>query len=291
MAFHFESAGPMEKPIQTNDDDVRYRHIWRAFLLSVFLTAQVHAEAVLDFKITQKQDDSKQTVYLKNDQIWIEALGGDAQLALLYDHKSNQIALIHHARKSYALISQKAIRHLSDQIMLVAPMLKGFGTQLKTLDAAQRAKWEKMLSGIPIDALIKAQSQTEKGHIRPHGNEQHVAEVPCKPYRVSSAEKALGEFCLASPKALALHPEDTQILGDFSSLIHQLLLEAATLLGHTGFIIHQEELSPLEGIPVSWTDGRRSTLTVRLDAINRSPASGRRFEIPEGYTLEKFKLW
>jgi hypothetical protein len=281
----------MEKPIYTNSDSIRFGEILGLVLLCLIWTNQIQAAAVLDFKITQKQGDGKQTVSIQNEQIWIEGLGGHNELAALYDHKTNQLALINHAHKSYTVVSEKTIRHLSEQIMLVAPMLKGFGAQLKTLDASQRAKWEKMLDGFPIDALATAQDQVAKGRIKPHGKEERVAEIPCKPYRISSAEKNMGDFCLANSEALGLNPEDTRLVADFSSFIHQLLLDAGSLMQYTGFSLNSEDLTSLQGIPVSFREGGGNHLSVKLQSIGQNLPNGKRFNIPESYSPEKFKLW
>ncbi len=265
---------------------------WLAAILSLSPCAGSQAASALSYILTEAGRPAAQTVTIQSGLLWVKGAGGDPNVDLLFDRASQQGALIDHRRQRYTLVNEASVGKLASQLEDLTPLLQGLSSQLRRLNPPQREKWARLLDGMPLDALAKAQKELATARIEAAGQPQTIGGVRCTPKRLSVGKTADLEVCLAQPGALGLPADDAETLQALASFTLRLAQRARGLAARFGLVVASEDLDQLAGIPVriKTLHGQRP-LSLTLDQAKSVTASGQPPAIPDHYRAERLRLW
>lgn len=272
--------------------------MFRAFLLTGlvgfwFITSSpVMAASTLTYSVKQGGHKAVQTVNIQDGQVWITHAGGDSKTDVLFDRATDQWVLIDHRNQSYTPVNEETVRKLSAQIEDMLPLVQGLGDQIRRLNPQQRAKWEKMLNGFPLDAFDQARQEIKASHLKPKGKAQTIAGVRCETMQLRAGHVGDLEFCLAKPEALGLTAEDAETLQALTSFTQRLAQKAHGLASRFGLAIAQSDLNKLAGIPIMLRNTKgQHPLSMTLDHAEKITTPLKPLQIPENYQPQKLRLW
>ena len=250
------------------------------------------AASTLTYSVRQGGHKAMQTVNIQDGQVWITHAGGDNKTDLLFDRTTNQWVLIDHRSQRFTAVNEETVRKLSAQIENMLPLVKGLGDQVRGLNPQQRAKWEKMLSGFPLDAFEQARQEIKASHLKTKGKVQTIAGVRCETMQLRAGHAGDLEFCIAQPEALGLTTEDAETLQALTAFTQRLTQQAHGLASHFGLAIAQTDLKKLAGIPIMVKENKgQHPLSMTLDHAEKISTPLKALQIPENYRPQKLRLW
>ncbi len=272
------------------------KHIPRTFALclATFLGSlgpESQAASILEYRLKESGSPIVQQIEIQNGRAWIHGLGGDPEMDLLFDAQSGQWAVINRKRQSFTAFSEKSVRQLSEQLELVAPLVKGLGEQMGGLSADQRQQWGRLLENVPVEEINRLQKTAKKTKLVASGKLQRVAGIECRPFKVDSSATHL-DFCLADSAAIALPEEDAKTLAKMTNSTQAMIQHAGSLSVRFGLNLAANDLAKISGLPVSFREGSaKSGLDIQFLGIKNPTEPLRSPDIPSGYHQEKIKLW
>ena len=247
--------------------------------------------SILEYRLKSAGAPIEQQLEIQNGQAWIHGLGGDPEMDLLFDAQSGQWAVIDRKRKSFTAFSEKSVRQLSEQLELVAPLVKGLGEQMGGLSADQQQQWGRLLEKVPVEEINRLQKTAKKTKLVATGKPQRVGGIECRPFKVDSSASHL-DFCLAEPSALALPEEDAKTLTRMTESSRAMIQNAGSLSARFGLNLAANDLSKLSGLPVAFREGgSKSGMDLQFLGLKTAERPLRSPDIPTGYRQEKIKLW
>lgn len=250
------------------------------------------AGSTLEYTVTRDAQKSVQTVHIQDGVVWIKAAGGDANTDALFEQASTQLVLIDHRRARYTPVNEDSVKRLSGQIEDLTPLLHGLGDRIRRLAPHQRARWEMMLEGFPLEAFDMARKEAGKARISAAGKPKTIAGVRCKPATLSAGKFTELSFCLAQPEALGIAADDAETLRALTVFVQRLAHQAHSLATPFGLAIPRGELDRLAGIPVQLKELKgRQPLSMTLARGGTSKTELQPLRIPENYQPERLRLW
>ena len=260
--------------------------------LLIFGSTLAYADAVLEYTVDQGHRTAVQTVNIRDGSVWIKGAGGDDRMDALYERSSERLTLIDHRKQRYTPISEDSVKRLTGQIEDATPLLRGLGDQIRKLNPKQRAKWEKLLGGVPLDAFEAAQHELKDAKLQPVG-QKHIAGIPCEAMQFSG-NKAAGdiEFCLAQPAMLGLPEQDAETLQALTGFVRILAQKAHGLASPFGLALAGSDIDKLAGIPIQIRERQgKHPLSMTLSRAGAAKGATDGFKIPENYRPDTLKLW
>lgn len=252
---------------------------------------QVQANATLEYQVLNGQKSTLQTVHVQNGTIFIKAAGGDETTDVLFERSGNRLTLINHRKQRQTPITEDSIKRLAGQMEDVAPLVRGLGAQLNKLDPKQKAKWEKMLGGVPLGGIGQAEQAIKDATLKQMGKTT-IAGVACEQMRMTGTPSGDAEFCLAQPEALGLSVEDAETLLALTRFVHGVTSKAHGLASQFGLALAAVDIDRMNGIPLQVRELRGkhplSLIYQRCDA-NAPPVAD--MTIPAHYQTDKLRLW
>jgi hypothetical protein len=249
------------------------------------------ADSVLAYRLKTGGSPVEQQLEIQNGQAWIHGLGGDAEMDLLFDAQSGQWAVIDRKRKSFTTFSEKSVRQLSEQLELVAPLVKGLGEQMGGLSADQQQQWGRLLEKVPVEQINRLQKTAKKTKLVATGKSQRIAGIECRPFKVDSSGTHL-DFCLADPLTLALPEPDAKTLSQMTASSRAMIQNAGTLSARFGLNLATSDLSKISGLPVAFREGGSNPgMDLQFLGVKTPEHPLKSPNIPDGYHQEKIKLW
>ena len=260
--------------------------------LLIFGLTPAHADAVLEYTVDQGQRTALQTVNIRDGSVWVKGAGGDGHMDVLYERSSERLTLIDHRKQRYTPVSEDSVKRLAGQIEDATPLLRGLGDQIRKLNPKQRAKWEKLLGDVPLDAFGTVQREWKDAKLQPAGRKQ-IAGIPCEAMHLSG-NKAAGdiELCLAQPAMLGLPEQDAETLRALTGFVHNLAQKAHGLASPFGLALAGSDIDKLVGIPVQIRERQgKHPLSMTLNRAGAAKEATDSFKIPENYRPDTLKLW
>ena len=265
-----------------------------ALCLSIVLSSlspESFASSILEYRLKTSDSPVVQRLEIQNGRAWIHGLGGDAEMDLLFDAQSGQWAIINRKRQSFTAFSEKSVRQLSDQLELVAPLVKGLGEQMGGLSSDQQQQWGRLLENVPVEEINRLQKAAKKTKLMLSGKPQRVAGIECRAFKVDSSGAHL-DFCLADPAAIALPDEDAKTLAQMTESSRAMIQHAGSLSARFGLALANNDLAKLSGLPISFREGAsKSGVDLQFLGVKSAAEPLRSPDIPPGYRQEKLKLW
>lgn len=248
------------------------------------------AGATLSYQVMEGQHKTTQTVNIQDGMAWVTAAGGNKNLDLLW--AKEYLVLIDHGRQRYTPINEDSVRKLAGQVETMTPLLRGLGGQIRQLKPEQRAKWEKLMDGFPLDTFDQAQQELSSARLESTGQRKVIAGIQCAVTRISAGPANQLELCLAQPDALGLSAEDANTLNDLAAFTQRLARQAHGLASRFGVAMAQIDIGQLAGIPIQIDEQRgQYPLTMTLERAATATAPLQALTIPENYRADRLKLW
>jgi len=261
-----------------------------AAVLSSF-SFESSGDSILEYRLKAAGAPAEQQLEIQNAQAWIHGLGGDPEMDLLFDAQSGQWAIIDRKRKSFTAFSEKSVRQLSEQLELVAPLVKGLGEQMGNLSADQQQQWGRLLEKVPVEEINRLQKTAKKTKLIAAGKPQRVGGIECRPFKVDSSATHL-DFCLAEPSALTLPEEDAKTLARMTESSRAMIQNAGSLSARFGFSLAANDLTKISGLPLAFREGgSKPGMELQFLGVKTPEHPLRAPDIPSGYRQEKIKLW
>jgi hypothetical protein len=255
-------------------------------------SGSVMAASILKYSVKQGGHTAVQTVNIQNGQVWITHAGGDSKTDVLFDRAMDLWVLIDHRNQSYTPVNEETVRKLSAQIEDMLPLVQGLGDQIRRLNPQQRAKWEKMLNGFPLDAFEQARLEIKGFHLNPKGKAKSIAGIRCETLQVKTNRTGNMEFCLAQPDTLGLTAEDAETLRALTDFTQRLAQKAHGLASRFGLAVAQTDLNNLTGIPVLLRETKgQHPLSMILEHVEKIATTLKPLQIPENYRPQKLRIW
>jgi hypothetical protein len=250
------------------------------------------AGSLLEYAVSHDGHSSLQTATINHGEIVIRAAGGDPSLDLVFEQTSKRLTLVDHRRQRYTPVTEDAIARLAGQVEDVTPLLRGLGQQLRGLDARQRAKWEKMLGGFPLDAFAVAQNTLQGITLDAAGTGKEIAGVPCKPLQLKGERFHPMALCIANPETLGLSGDDTAAVQSLVAMAHAVATRAHGLASRLGLALSNPHLDALTGIPVEIRELKGThPLSMTLKRKQPTAPEAAPYHIPENYLADRLRLW
>jgi|APCry1669189733_1035249.scaffolds.fasta_scaffold10060_2 hypothetical protein len=255
------------------------------------LCPESFAASILEYRFKDSGTPVTQALEIQNGRAWIHGLGGDPEMDLLFDAQSGQWAVINRKRQSFTAFSEKSVRQLSEQLELVAPLVKGLGEQMGGLSESQRQQWGHLLEKVPVDEINRLQKTAKKTKLVASGKPQRIAGIECRPFKVDSSATHV-DFCLAEPASLALPEEDARTLLRMTESSRAMIQNAGSLSARFGLNLAANDLAKISGLPISFREGStKAGVELQLIGVKSAGEPLRSPDIPSGYRQEKIKLW
>lgn len=259
--------------------------------LLIALSPDSFAASILEYRLKESGTPIPQTLEIQNGRAWIHGLGGDPEMDLLFDAQSGQWAIINRKRQSFTAFSEKSIRQLSEQLELIAPLVKGLGDQMGGLSESQRQQWGRLLEKVPVDEINRLQKTVKKTKLVASGKSQRIAGIDCRPFKVDSSATHV-DFCLAEPASLALPEEDAQTLARMTESSRAMIQNAGGLSARFGLNLATNDLAKISGLPVSFREGgTKAGVELQFLGVKSAGEPLKSPDIPPGFHQEKLKLW
>lgn len=268
----------------------------RRFILCVALLlnglfGNTFAASIVEYRLKVSGAPIEQRLEIQNGRAWINGLGGNSEMDLLFDAQSGQWAVIDRNRESFTAFSEKSVRQLSEQLELVAPLVKGLGEQMNGLSPDQRQQWGRLLEKVPVEEINRLQKTAKKTKLITSGKSQRISGIECRPFKVDSSATHL-DFCLAEPSALALPEEDARTLTRMTESSRAMIQNAGTLSARFGLNLAATDLSKISGLPIALREGgAKPGLDLQLLGAKSTSEPLHPPDIPPGFHQEKIKLW
>lgn len=261
-----------------------------ASVLSSF-SFECFGASILEYRLKAAGAPVEQHLEIQNGQAWIHGLGGDPEMDLLFDTQSSQWAVIDRKRKSFTAFSEKSVRQLSQQLELVAPLVKGLGEQMGGLSADRQQQWSQLLDKVPVEEINRLQKAAKKTKLVATGKPHRVGGIECRPFKVDSSTTHL-DFCLAEPSALALPEEDARTLSRMTESSRAMIQNAGSLSARFGLNLAGNDLSKISGLPLAVREGgSKPEMDLQFLGVKTPEHPLRSPDIPAGFRQEKIKLW
>ena len=259
--------------------------------LLIFGSTPAYADAVLEYTVDQGHRTTVQTVNIRDGSVWIKGAGGDSRMDALYERSGERLTLIDHRKQRYTPISEDSVKRLTGQIEDATPLLRGLGDQIRKLNPKQRAKWEKLLGNVPLDAFEAAQHEWKDAKLQRAG-QKHIAGIPCEAMQFRGSKAGDIEFCIAQPAMLGLPEQDAQTLEALTGFVHKLAQKAHGLASPFGLALAASDIDKLAGIPIQIRERQgKHPLSMTLSRAGTAKATTDGFKIPENYRPDTLKLW
>lgn len=254
-------------------------------------TRWAQASATLDYEVLNEQKTVIQKALVQNGTVFIKAAGGDANTDILFERAENRLILIDHRKQRYTPITEDSLKRLSGQLEDVAPLVRGLSAQLKNLDPRQKAKWEKMLGGVPLDGIGQAEREIQHATLK-HTGQKTIAGVACEQMRMTGTRTSDAEFCLASAQALALTPQDAETLQALIQFVQAVARKAHGLASQFGLELAAVDIDEINGIPLQIrTLKGKHPLSLTFQHCDPHAAPVEDMKVPAHYKAEKLRLW
>lgn len=249
------------------------------------------AASTLEYRLKMSGNPIEQRLEIQNGRAWIHGLGGEPEMDLLFDAESGQWAIINRKRQSYTAFSEKSVRQLSEQLELVAPLVKGLSEQMGGLSADQLQQWGRLLENVPIEQINRLKKTAKKTKLAAAAKPQRIAGIECRPFKVDSSATHL-DFCLAEPSAFALPEEDARTLARMTESSQGMIQNAGSLSARFGVSLAAKDLTKIAGFPVSFREGEsKSGLELQFLGAKNAAKPLHAPDIPSSFHQEKIKLW
>ena len=249
------------------------------------------AASTLEYRLKMSGNPIEQRLEIQNGRAWIHGLGGEPEMDLLFDAESGQWAIINRKRQSYTAFSEKSVRQLSEQLELVAPLVKGLSEQMGGLSADQLQQWGRLLENVPIEQINRLKKTAKKTKLAAAAKPQRIAGIECRPFKVDSSGTHL-DFCLADPLSLALPEPDAKTLSQMTASSRAMIQNAGTLSARFGLNLATSDLSKISGLPVAFREGGSNPgMDLEFLGVKTPEHPLKSPNIPDGYHQEKIKLW
>lgn len=249
------------------------------------------AATTLEYRYLEGKNTVPQSLAIQGKKAWISSLAGNAQTDLLFDAETGQWTLIQKDKRTFTVFSEKAIRKLSSQIELFAPLVKGVSKQLGDLRPEQQQKWGRLLDNIPVEAIDRLQKHPPKTKVSEGKKSQRIANIPCRSIHVEADAHRI-ELCLADPGQMELPSEEAKTLVELSNSLQSILRSAGVISAQVGLNISAKELGTLVGLPLSYQETSSSTRNeLKFVGMKSSEEALAPPEIPSGFRQEKIKFW
>ena len=250
------------------------------------------AGSILEYAVSHGGHSGLQTVTISNGEIVIKAAGGDSSLDIVFEQTGKRLTLVDHRRQRYTPVTEEAIAKLAGQVEDVTPLLRGLGEQLRGLDARQRAKWEKMLGGFPLDAFAVAQHTLQGITLEAAGTGKEIAGVPCKSLQLKGERFHPMALCIADPGMLGLSAHDTAAVQSLVAVAHAVAVRAHGLASRLGLALSNQHLDTLAGVPVEIRELKGThPLSMTLKRKQPTTVEVAPYHIPENYPADRLRLW
>lgn len=268
------------------------RHSLSALFLTLCLLPgpSSQAAATLSYQFVQGERKANQTVHVQDGMAWVKAVGGDKNLDVLW--AKEYLVLIDHRGQRYTPVNEESVKKLTGQVETMTPLLRGLGGQIRQLSPAQRAKWEKLLDGVPLDAFDQAEKELSSARLESTGQKKTIAGIQCALTRIRIERGDKLELCLAELDALGLSAEDAKTLRDLTTFTQRIARQAHGLASRFGVALAGMDIDQLEGIPIQIHEQRgQHPLTMTLEHADTDIAPQQALSIPENYRADRLKLW
>lgn len=250
------------------------------------------AATVIDYQVTSGDHAVTQPVIIRDGSVMIKALGGDPNLDMLYESGGQRLVLIDHQGRRFTPITEDRVNQLAAQFEELQPILRGLAAQISRLPPKQRAKWETMLGGFPLERYAEVRKAAEATRLLKDGKERTVAGFSCAPLKVVRQGATAAEFCLATPAQLRLTNEDLTTLGSFLDFVRKLISRAEGLAAPFGLGIKGFNLAELTGLPIEIREhGGKQPLALTLRHVGTDTGSAAPLAVPNGYEAKTLNLW
>lgn len=261
--------------------------------LSLGASPPVAAASVIDFIVATDGNVVPQPVIIDHGTILVKGAGGDKNLDILFERGAERLVLIDHQRRRFTPVTRERVDQLANRFEDIRPLLKGLAGQIAKLPPAQRAKWDALLGGFPIERYVAARAETEQTRLSKTRQIKTVAGIDCESIEMVRAGRTATEFCLANPSVLPLAAEDSATLEAMLTWLKKLALRAEDLLGLFGVDLAANALGDLPGLPIEIQQARGDRpLTMTLKRIAQTaPQDAVALAIPAGYELRRLNLW
>lgn len=260
------------------------------FVLAVYGNPTL-AATVLEYRMTESGSSLTQSLEISNGRAWIRKLSGEVNADLIFDAESGQWALIRHDQRSIMIFSEKSVRQLSNQIEMIAPFVKGVGTQMNGLPPEQKQLWGHLLEKVPVDAINKLQQGARKAKVIATPKPKTIDGIPCHHFRIEAAPQK-AELCLADPSDLPLPDEDGKTLARMSESGRGMLNALTSLSSALGFDLATNDIAKMSGVPLAFHEGdSKHVRNLAFLGARSAEKPLKAPDIPADYRREKFKPW
>jgi hypothetical protein len=263
---------------------------WATYAL--FAVLPVRAASLLDYRVTAEKGSLEQAVIIRDGAVLVKAAGGDENLDVLWESQGEKLTLIDHRRKDATAVTEARVRQLAGQFEAMRPLIRGISEQVHKLSPKQRAKWESMLGGVPLEQLAAELEPARSAKLVKTGGVKEVAGVRCEEIKLAQSGAKSTDVCLARPDDLRLSAEDAAALESLLGFTRKLAAKAEALAGPLGFRVQGLAPADLTGIPVEIREhGHKHPLVMSLREIGSPKDAGAALAVPEGYRAKPLNLW
>lgn len=264
--------------------------------LSILLTsANCRADSTLEYLIKANRTPSNkiQSVLVKSGNILIKAVGGNAQLDLLYNRSPEKLFVIDHKKRSVMTVNEQLITTMGKTAEAAQPLLQGLSKQLARMDPKQRAKWQQMLgNSVSLDKISVAAKPPKTATLIDTGKNSSATGVNCKQFNVLADNVPSAELCLASQNNLQLSDNDYATLIALLNFSNKIVDSSHGLAGQFGVNIPSISLQNIAGIPIEIHDlTKNGNGSIALERISNTPISAAPMQAPQDYKSEPFALF
>ena len=278
-------------------------HPRSAFMKQIFLSIQLtcllfgfsfdcsNASSILDYEVKLGSKRTMQEVSVGNDLVVVKTVGGDPALDLYFDPQKRRLSIVDHHKKTFMPITEPQIEKLAGHIEDIAPLVNGLGDQIRHLDPAHKAKWERMIGGAPLDAFDTAKKELKHFSIKGTQKLHHVAGFECRAFNLKSDSMGTSSICIIGHAALGLPEGESQSIRHLITFMHSLLKNVHRVASNFGAVIASDAIEQLSGIPIEIkSNSPKTKVSMELSSIRlNQPSPDKTW--PTEYKMVDFKLW
>jgi hypothetical protein len=260
-------------------------------LLLIWPLTGANAGSILDYEVRLGNRRTIQEVSVGSDQVVVKTIGGDPNLDLYFDPQKRKLSIVDHRNRTFMPITESQIEKLAGHIEDIAPLVNGLGEQIRHLDPAHKAKWERMIGGAPLDAFDTAKKELKHFSIKDTHKLHRVGGFDCRAFNLRSDRMGPSSICVIGPDTLGLPEGESQSIRQLISFMHALLKKAHRVASNFGAVIASDAIEQLSGIPIeikSNTPKARVSMELASIRLNQPSAT---MSWPADYKMVDFKLW
>lgn len=253
---------------------------------AALLALPARADVTLEFTIKETGSSApvEQRALVKDNKVFIEAVGGSPDADMLFDAAKKEVVIISHRDKTLMELDEQKMEAIARQTAGMMDQLKSqMAEQLKNLPEDQRKQMEEMLGANMPGLMDQGQKKPVERELVTLDQTDTINGFDCRRYRVLEDGQPVAESCVAAREELDLSDSDYQTLRTMQDFARQLADRMQAMMGKQGAAMPGMAGASFDGVPVVVNDLSGQGSEVRLKSVQHDALDASRFQVPEGY--------